>query len=306
LSGWYAGSSESKLLINPYSQILLNPSILTLSLPQHLWFLLDLATNNQRTLAIRSPTYFPNASLLCLTHLFLKLDMHLTDPIGRISPRNHPDTWRFPPEFAGKGFVGSHLRSTLLAERSLTPLWRVLRGWTWDPKEPAVHMDKLDIVKLWARHYFNPEERGEDLDPRARNQTVLGIPFSQLGTIQMEGFGQLQYKVDHAVLNEMVSLEEDATWGPVIGASVTPLRPVRQATKRKPEKLVRVDQLVMREGVRREMGMWEHWVRMMVWGWVDPVGRTLPIWTERDMLRMRKGLRPVDWVGGKKAEEDDG
>jgi hypothetical protein len=281
-------------------------SVDTNSLSQHLWFLLDLPTNNQRTLAIRSQTYFPAQSLLCLTQLFLKIDMHLTDPIGRISP-NHPDTWRFPPEFARKGFVGSHLRSTLLAERSLTPLWRVLRGWTWDPKEPAVHMDKLDIVKLWARHYFDPEENGDDMDPRARNQTVLDMPFSQLGTIQMEGFGQLKYTIDNTVLNEMIALEDDATWGPILAKSVTPLRPVRQATKREPQKLVRVDQLVMREGVRREMGMWEHWVRMMVWGWADPLGRTLPIWTEGDLLRMRKGLRPVDGYQGERAKvEDDG
>ena len=168
-------------------------------------------------------------------------------------------------------------------------------------------MDKLDIVKLWARHYFDPEENGDDMDPRARNQTVLDMPFSQLGTIQKEGFGQLKYTIDNTVLNEMIALEDDATWGPILAKSFTPLRPVRQATKREPGKLVRVDQLVMREGVRREMGMWEHWVRMMFWGWADPLGRTLPIWTERDLLRMRKGLRPVDGYQGERAKvEDDG
>ena len=101
---------------------------------------------------------------MCLTHLFLKIDMHFTDPVGRVHPPNHPDPWRHPPKFANKGFVGSHLRKTLLAERSLTPLWRVLRGWTWDPREPAVEMDRLDIFKLWARHYYHPTEDLEDED----------------------------------------------------------------------------------------------------------------------------------------------
>jgi hypothetical protein len=233
--------------------------------------------------------------------------MHFTDPIGRVNPANHPDTWRYPPEFARKGFVGCQLRKTLLGERSLTPLWRVLRGWTWDPHEPAVHMDKLDIVKLWARHYYNPnDEDDEDLDPRARQQSVLDIPFSQLGTIQMEGIGQLRNTVDGTVLDEMVSLEEDETWGPVLGASVTPLRSVKQATKRVPAKLFRVDQLVMREGVRRELGLWEHWVRMMVWGWHDPLGRTLPLWTEAELLRIRNGLALEDGAKAEDVLEDEG
>jgi len=268
---------------------------------QHLWFLLDLPTNHQRTLAIHSKTYFTNAALTCLTHLFLKIDMHFTDPLGRVHPNNHADTWRYPPKFARKGFVGCQLRKTLLGERSLTPLWRVLRGWTWDPREPAVHMDKLDIVKLWARHYYHPDD-DEDLDEKARLQGVLGVPFAQLGTLQTENIGQLRYAVDAPVLNEMVSLEEDETWGPVLRQSVTPLRPVKQATVRKPAKLVRVDQLVMREGVKRELGMWEHWVRMMVWGWHDPVGRRLPLWSEEQLYRMRKGLPPV----ALKQDVDDG
>jgi hypothetical protein len=243
---------------------------------------------------------------MCLTHLFLKIDMHFTDPIGRVHPANHPDTWRYPPNFASKGFVGTHLRQTLLAERSLTPLWRVLRGWTWDPKEPAVHMDKLDVVKLWARHYYHPNENeDEDLGPQIRQQSVLDIPFPQLGTIQTEGFGTLRYDVYGAVLNEMVSLEDDETWGPVLKASATPLRPVKQASKRKPAKLVRVDQLVMREGVRRELGLWEHWVRMMVWGWHDPLGRTLPLWSEEELMRMRNGLAPEAPVGDVVGDEDE-
>lgn len=172
-------------------------------------------------------------------------------------------------------------------------------------------MDRLDVLKLWARHYFelNGEEDGdgdgEDIDPKARGQKFLEIPFTQLGTAQLEGPGTLRYSVDGKVLSEVVSLEDDERWGPVLGASVTPLRAARSAAfaRRKPGKLIRVDQLVMREGVRRELGMWEHWVGMMVWGWHDPLGRRLPLWTEAELLRMRKGLLPKVVAESSKLED---
>ena len=174
-------------------------------------------------------------------------------------------------------------------------------------------MDKLDVVKLWARHYFHPDDGDDDddddddeLNPKARTQTFLGVPFAQLGTMQMEGIGQLRYAVDGPVLDEMISLEGDETWGPVLRESVTPLRPVRQDTKRKPAKLIGVDRLVMREGVKRELGMWEHWVRMMVWGWHDHVGRRMPLWNEKQLMRMRKGLPPVELAVASRDAPNDG
>ena len=84
-----------------------------------------------------------------------------------------------------------------------------------------------------------------------------------------------------------------------------PLRPVKQASKRVPGKLVRVDQLVMREGVRRELGVWEHWVKMMVWGWHDPLGRTLPLCSEGELLRMRNGLVSEAPLGGVVEDGDE-
>jgi hypothetical protein len=222
-----------------------------------------------------------------LTHLFIKIDMHFTHPLGRVNPPNHPDAHRFPPHFARQGFVGAQLRQTLLGERTLTPLWRVLRGWTPDPDEPAIHMDKLDIVKLWVRHYYEPDA---DIEPRTKVLRVLGVPYHELGTTQMERINEPYKTVDEKILAEIIELEDDDEMGELLRKTVDPFRtfepPGREVTK----KLLRVDQLVMRESVRREMGLWEHWTRMMVWGWYDPVGRRLPMWTEEELLRMNKGL----------------
>lgn len=228
-----------------------------------------------------------NNTLMFLTHLFMKIDMHFTHPLGRVNPPNHPDAHRFPPHFARQGFVGTELRQTLLGESTLTPLWRVLRGWTPDPREPAVHMDKLDIVKLWVRHYYEPDA---DIEPRTKVLRVLEVPWHELGTAQMERINKPYKTVDEKILAEMIALEDDDEMGELLRRTVDPFRTIKPPERKVTKKLLRVDQLVMRETVRREMSLWEHWTRMMVWGWYDPVGRRIPMWTEEELLRMNKGL----------------
>jgi hypothetical protein len=255
-----------------------------------MWFLMDLPTTNQRVLAIRSTAYIPDKALMYLTHFFIKVDMHFTHPLGRVQQPNHPDTHRFPPRFARQGFVGSSLRETLLGERTLTPLWRVLRGWTPDPRDPAIPMGKLDIVKLWVRHHYDP---GEDVEPRTKMMNTLGVPYHELGTAQMERINEPYKTVDEKILAELIAREEDDDeMAELLRKTVNPFYTVKPRERKTTQKLLRVDQLVMRESVRRELGLWEHWVRMMVWGWFDPVGRRLPLWTEEELYRMMKGLPP--------------
>jgi hypothetical protein len=270
---------------------------------------MDLPTTNQRVLAIRSTAYVPDKALMYLTHFFIKVDMHFTHPLGRVQMPNHPDTHRFPPRFARQGFVGSSLRQVLLGERTLTPLWRVLRGWTPDPRDPAVHMNQLDIVKLWVRHHYEPDA---DIEPRTKTMNVLGIPWHELGTAQMERINEPYKTVDEKILAELIAREEDDDEiAELLRKTINPFYTVKPARERKPtQKLLRVDQLVMRESVRRELSLWEHWVRMMVWGWYDPVGRRLPLWTEEELYRMMKGLPPklmvppAEQAGAKKDAED--
>lgn len=233
--------------------------------------------------------------------------MHFTHPLGRINPPNHPDIFRFPPHFTRQGFVGSSLRQTLLGEKSLTPLWRVLRGWTWEPSEPAVHMDKLDILKLWVRHYYKPPA---DMEPRAKMLTVMGLPYHKLGTAQLERVNEPYTIVDEKILAELIAHEgKDDPMSRLLRRTVNPFRTVVPKNRAR-GKLIRVDQLVMRESVRREMRLWESWSRMMFWGWYDPVGRKMPLWTSEELYKIRKGLPPRDKPNEKKGGElkksDDG
>lgn len=241
---------------------------------------------------------------------FLKLDMHFTSPEGRVWPANHADTHAYPPHLANLGFTGVALRKTLLAERSLTPLWRVLRGWGPDSLAPAEGMGRLDLVWLWVRHCYDPSEEEEEDDDdedeeyagreedkekmlqRAKLQRVLDVPPHEIGTAQMERVGEQRVVVDEGILGEMIRME-GTEMGDVMKKSVTPFRTVNahkgMGVVRK--KLIRVDQLVMRESVKRELNLGEVWVKMMVWGWHDGIGRKLPILTEEEMLRLDKGLK---------------
>lgn len=148
-------------------------------------------------------------------------------------------------------------------------------------------MDKLDIVKLWVRHYYKPDE---DAEPRVKQLNVLGVPWHELGTAEMERVNQPYRTVDEKILEELIALEDDDEMGDLLRKSINPFYTIKPTQRTVTKKLLRVDDLVMRESVRREMGLWEHWVRMMVWGWFDPVGRRIPLWTEEELYKMMKGL----------------
>ncbi|OQO13900.1 hypothetical protein B0A48_00775 [Cryoendolithus antarcticus] len=223
------------------------------------WFLLDLPLNAHRIALIRSPTYFPAPHLRLLTHFFIKLDMHLTDPIGGTMPANHPDQLRFPNHFARQAFTGKQLRETLLGEKSLTPLWRVVRGWSPDPGQPRVVMDRLDMLKLWVRHYY---KRPEGQNQAMKNQKIMGVPWWECGTAGLERVGQPYVKGEGT---------RERPWVLVKPGEV----------HRRPDPLLRPDQLVMREGVRREMGLHHLWVRMMTWGFYDARGRKIVVRREK-------------------------
>ncbi|KAM0723860.1 hypothetical protein Q7P37_000850 [Cladosporium fusiforme] len=283
----------------------------TLMTLKRLWFILDLPTSTARILVIHSREYMCNAALHILTMLFLKIDMHFTDPEGRLWPANHPDPYHYPPQLANKAFVGCSLRKTLFAERSLTPLWRLLRGWSPDPRAPAAPPSRLDMVRLWVRHYYEPDEElredTEDMQIKAKRLSILDVPPHEIGTAQLERVGQPHTLVDEGALREILK-HEGTKMGEVLRQALTPFRTVNPSVREERAKLIRIDQLVMRESVKRELGMAEFWVKMLVWGWHDGVGRRLPILTEEEMLRLDKGLpllprkpRAAQHAGGGKA-----
>jgi hypothetical protein len=58
--------------------------------------------------------------------------------------------------------------------------------------------------------------------------------------------------------------------------------------------LIRPDELVMRESVRRQMGLKNYIMNMMIWGYVDPItGRNIPV-SEEEMYMSDEELKPRD------------
>ena len=179
---------------------------------------------------------------------FIKVDMAFTDPGLEPYPVNHPMPWLYPPRLANGSYISCKLRQTLLAERHLTPLWRALRGWSWYPDRGPQPMDKLDILRLWARHYYHPTA---NLAENRSHQLVLGIPWDELGTAALE--------------RRSAQLSDQP-----------PLNP-----------LLRPDELILSECVRRKITPGDHLVDMALWGFVDPQGRNTPFLTEEELLNLR-------------------
>ena len=158
-----------------------------------LWFVIDISDNGRRIGMIHNKDFFGNKDLFVATMLFLKLDMRLTDPM------------------TGNGETG--LRSLLLAQRSLTTLLDVL--------ERRALTSQLDLLRLIVEHHYRPTNP-------LRGQSVLGIPWCEVGQLQYEGWG-----------------------------------------KGRPQRFVPIEDLVMRETVRRGLGMEKHYLDMMLHGYVN-------------------------------------
>lgn len=179
-----------------------------------MWFLIDIPINTTRIALIHSEIYFPNAVLGALNMLFIKLDMHWTDPVT----------------FTGGEIV---VRELLLAERSLSSLWNYLRG--------ADGRTRLDYLKLWVKHSCQrlsrpgPETHEQQLINDARDaMPIMGIPGRLVGRWGYETYGT--------------------------GS----------------QKLLRPDELVLREQIRRRLDLQKHWLRMIKWGFLDHNLDTVP------------------------------
>lgn len=262
----------------------------TLDAIKHMWFIHDLPLNAHRIALIRNTDYISNSVLTKLTFFLLKLDMFLTDPSQPPYTFDPTNPRRYPAQFAGGNGSGVALRKMLLAERQLTPLWRVIRGWTWDMTQPQIPMTRLDMLRLWVRHKYQiPADAPENV----KRQSIMGIPWHEVGTaglertgVSFEDVGGKQVPISHpSILAKGQS-----------GQSIYPHRRRIVLANEKPrEQLLRPDELVIRECVRRKMGMHKKWAMMMLWGFCDESGKALPVFNEEQYLRMVKGLTP--WVG---------
>ncbi|USW51808.1 hypothetical protein Slin15195_G051270 [Septoria linicola] len=218
---------------------------------KRLWFIMDLPLNAHRLACIQSKVYITDRTLHLATHFFIKVDMFFTDPAFKAYPANHPNQGIWPNRWAHGMAVGCNLREKLLAEKSLTPLWRVMRGWAPDGAGNGRPIQPLDILKLWMRHRFRFDSRTpEDID---RTLPIMGL--------RMEQF----YKTGYQKF--------------VMPKNGTPFKPI---------KILSPDLLVMGEAVRRRIDMARKWYDFMAWGFVGTRGRRIPTQTEEQQLKMVK------------------
>lgn len=229
-----------------------------------MWFVLDLPLNAQRLALFRSHEYISDAVLSCATHFFLKVDMLFTDPgfeLYPLVPPNQQQVW--PHQWAFGMALGCRLREILFAERSLTPLWRVLRGWTPDPNEGPRPMTRMDVLKLWMRHRFRFRPgMPSDLD---RSLKIMRMPMNSF--------------IDTGF--ERIRRPESFNTPDSAAVSAPP-------QTRQPTPLLRPDELVMAEAIRRGRDMSTEWLPMMAWGFVDPLHRDIQVRTEAELLKLDK------------------
>ena len=50
---------------------------------------------------------------------------------------------------------------------------------------------------------------------------------------------------------------------------------------------------MLREAIRRRMGLHSQWVRMMLWGFCDDLGRNLPVRSAEQLLEWSNGKLPM-------------
>jgi hypothetical protein len=269
----------------------------TLESVQKMWFVMDLPLNSQRIALIQNPEYIPNGVLLGMTFFLLKVDMLFTDPLAPPHPANHPNQRVYPNKYAGGLPSGVPLRKLLLAERHLSSLWRVMRGWSWDAgfgKGSDRPMNKLDILRLWVRHkYTLPEDVEED----TKKMSIMGIPWNQVGTAGLERTGVAFHDLTDPKTNTVLRTVPIVNPA-IVGTGLTDhqadqvLYPHRRRIilpKEKPrEPLLRLDELLIREGIRRKLKMHKQWWKIMFYGFCDELGRPIKVPTEEVLRKLRE------------------
>ena len=151
-----------------YNQAHRLPARASLSIKK-LWLMLDLSDNRRRIGLMQNEGFWTNNDIFMITMFFLKLDMRLTDPLQ------------------GDGQTG--LRGMLLNQRSLATLARVLR------REEM--KTQLDMMRMIVQYNYNPL--------RPPTNPIFGIPPSDVGKLQYEGWGMRKTKfipIDNLVYRE--------------------------------------------------------------------------------------------------------
>ncbi|KAF2721099.1 hypothetical protein K431DRAFT_224870, partial [Polychaeton citri CBS 116435] len=228
----------------------------TLETLKRMWLVMDLPNNYLRIQAMRHEAFFSSNSLDLLTHFLIKIDMHFTNPLGRVFKQlpasQDPDANHMMRGAWSHGaFVGCEFRKLILSEQGLAALWRVLHDWSWDAQHHQIAFSRMDVLRLWIRHKY---QIPDDIPTKEVGQPIMGIPSHEVGTGSLERRNVLT------------------------GCGLAePL-----------QRLLRPDELVIREAIRRQLSLQHQWVRMMSWGFCDDLGRNLPMKTAEELLRLSK------------------
>ena len=249
---------------------------------------------------------------------FIKLDMHFTHPMPPSFPFNHPDQRRFPNRMTGGHTSGVQLRKALLAEKSLTPLWRVIRGWSWDASLSQIPMTRLDLIRLWVRHYYIPHPLLPDY---VKKQSIMGIPWWEIGNAGLErastGSRTITGKqitfTDPSIIGNMSLIDphRQAQLEKAHDVLYPHRRRIILAYEKERKLLLRPEELLLKESIRRGMRFHTKWLDMLLYGFLDDLGRPIPLKTEKQWTQARKRLpkKPVDlrfrFTTIETAEEDE-
>ena len=265
----------------------------TLDTLKRLWFLIDLPLNAHRIALARTASYISSHNIYCATMFFLKVDMLFTDPSGAVYPVSGGqinNLGAYPRRWENCTFIGTDLRQWLCGERNLSSLWRVIRGLTPNAREPEIPLNRLDVLRLWVRHKYHLPDEAPD---HVRRESIMGVESWEVGTANLERTG--------IALQDLAG-EKIALTGPNIGNSDARLdqqmlyphaRRIIITTDRPRETLLRPDQLVMREGIRRGLELHRQWGRMMLWGFCDDLGRPIVLRSEEEIVKWNKGQKPL-------------
>ncbi|KAK3679937.1 hypothetical protein LTR78_000314 [Recurvomyces mirabilis] len=264
----------------------------TLDAVRRVWFIMDLPLNAHRIALMRSDSYITIKTLFRATTFFLKVDMYFTDPAAPIIPHNTGtmNPAMHPPQWQGSSFTGVPFRKLLTAERHLTSLWRVLRGWGPDSATGMMAMTRLDLLKLWVRHKYHLPV---DVPDHVKRQSIMGVPWDKIGIANLERTSVSIIKLSSggttAILHPAIFSKATNNTHQEQQLLYPHAKRLLLPTTKPREELLRPDELIMKEGVRRKGQLHRGWARAMLWGFCDDFGRNLPLRTEKELLEWSQG-----------------
>ncbi|KAL1970768.1 hypothetical protein VTN77DRAFT_2602 [Rasamsonia byssochlamydoides] len=165
-------------VVNKILKLMANDGV---ALPKHceivikkIWFLMDIPDNGRRIGTIQNRELWSDMDLFLATLFLVKLDVRFTHPL------------------TGTGRDG--MRRLLLAQPSLTLLWKVL-------KRTALQ-NAHETLKAFIRWKYQPS-------PEEDGSYIFGVPPDEVGKLQYEGYGRTGSTVkiqrpDELILKECV------------------------------------------------------------------------------------------------------